>query len=304
MSSGKQPSPRVKDLYQLTREELKLNPVSKQIGFSRTLFPDTATQVKYNLQIWGSREISRFNKLSPIQKRRYLQTMPLSDLAAIIIAAGMTIPSQVAVTAEKNTIGLFTSPCSKKKCLESIRKHLFDFFPKKSVVAGGLLKIYGLGVLIIGDSGVGKSESALELITRGYRFVSDDATLIQRTVDNRLIGRAPPLTRYYMEIRGLSIINIKHVFGSNAICQQTEINLVINLEKWDPKKKYDRLGLESAQKKDILGVAIPQITIPVGPGRNISTLIEVACKIHLLHEKGYHAPREIAKRLDQALSVQ
>lgn len=303
MSSGKDLSPRVNDFYHDTREELELCPVFKQIGLTNSIFPDASSPVKYNLQVWGRTEASYFKKLSPTKKKEYLRSLVSPDTAAVIIATGMAIPVELQAKAKKHRIGLFTSPYSKKKCVETARKHLSRYFPKQIVMAGGLLKIYGLGVLIIGDSGVGKSESALELITRGYRFVSDDATQISRTVDNRLIGKAPPMTRNFMEIRGLSIINIKHIFGSHAICQQTEINLVINLEKWDTEKKYDRLGLESPQKKDILGVSIPQITIPVGPGRNISTLIEVACKIHLLRKKGYHAPREIAKRLDRALSI-
>ncbi|MCD6517169.1 MAG: hypothetical protein J7L72_07105 [Candidatus Aminicenantes bacterium] len=172
----------------------------------------------------------------------------------------------------------------------------------QKVVSGGLLQINGLGVLIKGDSGIGKSESALELISRGWRFVSDDVTNIKKISEDKLIGTSPSLSRYFMEIRGLGIINIKQIFGSKAICKRSKIDLVINLKKWEQNKEYDRLGLESPEKHELLGVKIPQIIIPVAPGRNISTLIEVACKVQVLKEKGYHAPKEITYRLKRDIA--
>lgn len=174
--------------------------------------------------------------------------------------------------------------------------------PKEKItLSGGLLQILGLGVLIKGDSGIGKSESALELITRGARFISDDVTRIEKTKSGKLIGRSPFLSRNFMEIRGLSIINIKQIFGKKNLSKKSEIELVVQLKRWEQGKKYDRLGLESREKYEILGVIIPQVSIPVAPGRNIATLIEVACKVHILRKKGYHAPEEIASRLDHAL---
>ncbi|UCC38912.1 MAG: hypothetical protein JSV96_14005 [Candidatus Aminicenantes bacterium] len=170
-------------------------------------------------------------------------------------------------------------------------------------ISGGLLQIFNLGVLIIGDSSIGKSECALELISRGHRFISDDVVQIKRKASGKLIGTAPHLVRYYMEIRGLGIINIKEIFGTQAICKQTEVDLAIKLEKWRQGEEYDRLGLKPPEFFDILGEKIPQINIPVAPGRNIATLIEVACKVHVLGEKGYHAPQEIVKKLNRILSA-
>jgi HPr kinase/phosphorylase len=171
------------------------------------------------------------------------------------------------------------------------------------IIPGGLLRVFGLGVLIIGDSGVGKSESALELITRGHRFISDDVTECLENND-RLIGVAPDVSHHFMEIRGLGIINIKEIFGAKAVSSREEIRLVIKLQRWEKGKTYDRMGLEFARDKKIAGVAVPQITIPVAPGRNIATLIEVACKVYLLREAGYHAPQEIIDRLNRTLSDQ
>jgi len=171
------------------------------------------------------------------------------------------------------------------------------------VISGGLVQIFGRGAFIIGDSGIGKSESMLELISRGARFVSDDVTRVMKSRPERLTGEAPDLSRHFMEIRGLSIINIRAIFGPRAISRKSRIDVVIRLKRWEHGKKYDRLGLESPEEYEILGIKLPMITIPVAPGRNIATLIEVACKVFILREKGYHAPHEIAKKLDRALSL-
>jgi HPr kinase/phosphorylase len=169
------------------------------------------------------------------------------------------------------------------------------------VVSGGLLRMFGLGVLIVGDSGVGKSESAIELIARGHRFISDDVVEVRRGPGGRLIGRAPMLSRFFMELRGLGIISIRHIFGPRAILRESSIDLVIRLKKWSPKKEYDRLGLRFPEDHIILGTRIPQLNIPVAPGRNIATLIEVACMAQVLRKKGRRAPEQLLRRLDRAL---
>jgi HPr kinase/phosphorylase len=173
----------------------------------------------------------------------------------------------------------------------------------QKVISGGMLQVNGLGVLIRGDSGVGKSESALELISRGWRFVSDDVTNIKKMAGDKLMGTSPAISRYFMEIRGLGIINIKQIFGSKYVCKRSKIDLIINLKRWEQDKEYDRLGLELQEKYELLGVKIPQIIIPVAPGRNIATLIEVACKVQILRGKGYHAPQEISNRIDRDIAL-
>jgi len=173
---------------------------------------------------------------------------------------------------------------------------------KQITISGGMLRIFSLGVLIKGDSGIGKSESALELISRGHRFISDDVTDLRKTKGSKIIGASPALSRYFMEIRGLGIINIKEIFGPKTICQKAELKLIIRLKQWEQGREYDRLGLKFPEDYKILGQKIPQISIPVAPGRNIATLIEVACKVHILREKGYLAPRELERKLNRALS--
>ena len=176
-------------------------------------------------------------------------------------------------------------------------------FSQPAVVSGGLLRMFGLGVLIIGDSGVGKSESSIELVARGHKFVSDDVVEVRRLPDSRILGRAPILSRYFMELRGLGIINIRYIFGVKSILRESTIDLVIRLKKWSPKKEYDRLGLRFPEDHLILGVRIPQLNIPVAPGRNIATLIEVACVSHVLQKRGHRAQDQLIRRLDRAMAA-
>ncbi|OGD16676.1 MAG: hypothetical protein A2V76_02185 [Candidatus Aminicenantes bacterium RBG_16_63_14] len=172
----------------------------------------------------------------------------------------------------------------------------------QTTISAGFLKIFGLGTLILGDSGIGKSESALELIARGHQFVADDIVLIRVTPGGELAGTAPTLSRNFMEIRGLGIINIRAIFGPRSIAREAKVDLVVKLKKWRRGYEVDRLGLKPGDDMTILGRKIPQLAIPVAPGRNIATLIEVACKVHILRKKGYSAPDEIIRRLDRALT--
>jgi HPr kinase/phosphorylase len=159
-----------------------------------------------------------------------------------------------------------------------------------------------VGTLILGDSGIGKSESALELIARGHKFIADDVVRISKRPDGTLRGTAPPLSRDFMEIRGLGIINIREIFGPQSVVHGARVDLIVRLKKWRRGFEVDRLGLKVSDDESILGEKVPQLAIPVAPGRNIATLIEVACKVYLLRQKGYHAPAEIIKRLDRILN--
>jgi len=171
------------------------------------------------------------------------------------------------------------------------------------VISAGLLKIFGVGTLIIGDSGIGKSESSLELIARGHKFISDDVIEVFRDESGQLHGRSPRLTQNFMEIRGLGIINIREIFGHGVILNETPIDLVIRLKKWSKKMEIDRLGLKFPEDFLLAGSRIPQLHIPVAPGRNIATLIEVACRVFLLRRKGYEAAHDVMRRLDKKLAV-
>ena len=168
----------------------------------------------------------------------------------------------------------------------------------ETMLHGVLMDVYGIGVLLLGESGTGKSECALDLVTRGHRLVADDAVELVRESNGIIIGRGPARIRHHMEIRGLGIINVRDLFGVAAIRNRKRIELVILLEAWRPDEEYDRLGVEE-QTYSILGVPIPRLRIPVSAGRNIAILVEVAARNHLLKLMGVHAARKFAARLSE-----
>lgn len=281
---------------------LELKSYLRKTGFARTLIFGVAKKPFSCIHVWGKEDSRRFSGLTPKKQRELLEKIKSPDISGFIFADGIQVPPPILEGIKKDKRAIFLTLIPKAKCLDETER-ILKTLAKKIVIPGGLLKVYGVGVLIVGDSGIGKSESALELVARGHLFVSDDVTQVKRIEDNKLVGTAPSLSQNFMEIRGLSIINIKEIFGSKAVCEQAQVRLVVNLKKWEYGKKYDRLGLEAPEEYEILGVKIPEISIPVAPGRTIATLIEVACKVHILRERGYHAPEEIAKKLDRALAL-
>jgi len=287
----------VKDFYKRAKDLLKLRPAFKKIDFSKKVGEKGSIYV----EAWGKKEIQGFEKLSSKERKDFLRKRFQESPPCVILADNLSLSPEIEDEAREERLMLFRSTLSQKMCRERMRSFFSHNLPDQVIISGELLQISGLGILIVGDSGLGKSESALELVSRGYRFVCDDAVHIKRENNGRLAGTAPPISRNFMEIRGLGIINIKEIFGPKAVLKRSAIDLVIRLEKRQRRNEDDRLGLKSPKDYKILGVKIPQINIPVGPGRNIATLIEVACQVHILKEKGYHAPQDIVRKLNRAL---
>jgi HPr kinase/phosphorylase len=292
MSDRREVALQIKDFYHKAKIPLKLRVASGRTGFLK----------KLKVQIWGENELKKMENLSSRQGKDYIRKR-LQNVSCLILAEGLLYPKIVKEEAKERRVALFVSEYSEEVCKERMKEVFSTFGSAQMTLSGGLLQIFGFGVLILGDSGVGKSESALELISRGHRFVCDDVVQIQKNAEGKLEGSALSLSRNFMEIRGLGIINIEKIFGTRSICSRTEIDLVIMLRRWEEGKEYDRLGLKFPESHDVLGVVIPKISIPVAPGRNMATLIEVACKVFLLKEKGYHAAEEISKKLDRVLST-
>ena len=161
---------------------------------------------------------------------------------------------------------------------------------------GVLVEVYGVGILITGESGVGKSESALELVKRGHRLVADDVVDICRVTDRRLVGEAPQMLRHLMEIRGIGIIDIPNMFGIGSVLPSKSIDLIVHLENWQPGKEYDRLGLED-EYTEILNVKVPSLLLPIRPGRNLAVVLEVAARNLRLKQQGFNAAKELEKRM-------
>lgn len=303
MGRGKNSPLQVKDFYKEKKQSLDLTSVCGKTGLSRNIQSPSSKEAHAPIQVWGKKEIRAFEELSPKIRRSSFYQETKHRTACIILSGGLYFLSEVEEEAKKRKIALYRSHHSRRRCREEVKNFFALKSSDKTTISGGLLQVFGMGVLIRGDSGIGKSESALELISRGHRFISDDVTQITRNKEGKLIGKVPSLSRHFMEIRGLGIINIKEIFGVRAVGPQAEITLIIQLKKWKEGKEYDRLGLKFWEDDQILGQKIPQIIIPVAPGRNMATLIEVACKVHKLREKGYLAPRDMTKRLNRALSA-
>jgi HPr kinase/phosphorylase len=253
------------------------------------------------VQILGSTEISYLQTLSAAEAQRSIDSFMSLDPACIIVTKGLDVPPVVLESAERMGVPLLRTPLVSSTAIDAIQKHLeLQLAPTASIHAV-LMDVLGVGVLLLGKSGIGKSEAALDLIMRGHRLVADDLVEVRRTSGEVLVGWASELIKHHMEVRGLGIINIKDMFGVAAVRDEKKIELVLELTRWDPTENHDRLGLDE-MVYPILEVPVPLLRIPVSPGRNVSSLIEVAARNRLLQVRGHHSAREFQERLDRALA--
>ncbi len=261
-------------------------------GQTERLLPGT-------VQVLGRSELTYLGQMPEDARRVLLDRIGRLPIACLVLTHGLAPGPDLEAAAEARGLPLLSSSASSARVVSVLGRHLEERLASIISLHGTLIDIYGVGVLILGESGVGKSESALELILRGHRLVSDDIVSITR-VGGLLNGTGSEVSRYHMEVRGLGIINIKDLYGVAAVRERKDIELVIRLDAWQKGKDYDRLGLDE-KTHTILGLERPFIEMPVGPGRNLSVLLEVAARHHLLKRKGYHAARELAGRIHEAL---
>jgi HPr kinase/phosphorylase len=212
-----------------------------------------------------------------------------------VVSASMPVPELFIDAADRHGMPLFSSALPTFDLSEAIHSELHRLFRETATIHGVLMDVLGVGVLLLGQSGVGKSECALDLILKGSRFVADDIILVEKLGPATLVGSGNDLTRHHMEIRGRGILNIRDLFGLTATAQGKKIELVVRIESWNPEKEYDRLGLEN-ESVEILGVRLPSLLIPVSPGRNLATIVEVAVRNHLLKLRGVHSAAELVER--------
>lgn len=272
-------------------------PAAERPGLALAGQPDTLEPG--SVQVLGRREAAWLAGLEPAARRALLERMANLPVACLILARGTPPHSDLVAAAETFALPLLSTPRPTGLLLERLSRVLEERLAPTVAIHGTLIDIYGVGVLILGESGVGKSESALELIIRGHRLVSDDTVTVRR-VGALLNGTGSEVSRYHMELRGLGIINIKDLYGVAAVRERKDVELVVRLDPWQEDKEYERLGLDE-KTYTLLGVDLPFIEMPVGPGRNLSILLEVAARHHLLKRKGYHAARELAGRISGAL---
>ena len=221
---------------------------------------------------------------------------------AVIIARKLPVCEELLTAAKKYTIPVLTTAESTSSLVAALVAYLNVELAPRITRHGVLVEVYGEGVLMVGDSGVGKSETAIELIKRGHRLIADDAVEIRRVSAKSLVGQAPSNIRHFIELRGIGIINARRIFGIGAVKVSEKINLVINLEQWDSHKVYDRMGIDS-EYTEILGIKVPVLTIPVKPGRNLAVIVEVAAMNNRQKKMGYNAARELLQGLGMDLSL-
>ncbi len=248
------------------------------------------------LQIIGNTEMAYFNTLAPEMQKKVIHQICCLPLSCVVITRGLEIPELLLQEAEETGIPVFRTDLRSLDFIERVTKFLEEKLSPTSSLHGVLMDVYGVGLLILGKSGIGKSECALDLILRGHRLVADDMVHIQKRSPSSVIGSGFEVIQHHMEIRGLGIINIRSLFGVEAIRERKKIELVLELMEWDAHREYDRLGFEE-EKYSILGVELPMLRIPVTPARNLTTIIEVAVRNHLLKVMGYDSALEFEKKL-------
>ena len=248
------------------------------------------------IQVIGNMEMAYLTKLSAETRRKRLDTLFSKGIPCMILARGHEPYPELLKIAKKKDIPLLRTPLTTSDFMSSLVKHLNVELAPRLSVHGVLVEVNGEGVLILGDSGVGKSETALEIVKRGHRLIADDQVEIRRVSETTLLGRAPEIIRHLIEIRGIGIIDVKELFGVSSVKIQENINFIINLELWDEKKTYDRLGINE-ETTDLLGISIPSITIPVGPGRNLAIIVEAAAINFRVKKMGYNAAKKLIDRV-------
>lgn len=258
-------------------------------GFTRFINPG-------RLQVIGNSEAAYFRTLTPEIQEKVIREICDLNLSCLVITRNLEIPELLIRRSDEKAIPLFRTNLSSTDFIDRVTKYLEEKLALTQSLHGVLMDVFGVGVLLLGKSGIGKSECALDLILRGHRLVADDMVFIQKRSPSILIGSGFEVIKHHMEIRGLGIINIRSLFGLESIREQKKVELVLELVEWNTQQEYDRLGFEE-NHYTILGVELPMLRIPVTPARNLTTIIEVAARNHLLKVMGYDSALEFEKKL-------
>jgi HPr kinase/phosphorylase len=254
-------------------------------GFTGSIHPG-------HVQIIGGSEAKYLRTLDGEARKAAIRRLKGHKICCIVLTKGIEAFQELLMLSSEEKIPILRSPSISSLTIAKIVGYLEKRLAPRLTVHGVLVEVFGLGLLILGPSGIGKSECALELVLKGHRLITDDYVELTRRGSDRLSGRGAEVLKHHMELRGLGIINIKELFGISATGTSQNVDLVVRLERWKSDAEYDRLGLEHASI-EYLGVSVPLVDMPVAPGRNVATLVEVAARIHLLRERGYRPSREV-----------
>ena len=254
------------------------------------------------IQIIGKVEHLYMSQLSGEERHRRLDDFLGTQPTGVIYSSALPVSEDTVALAEKYRVPVLRTSASTSDFMAALIAYLNVQLGPRITRHGVLVEVYGEGILLLGDSGVGKSETAIELLKRGHRLIADDAVEIKRVSATTLVGRAPEIIRHYVELRGIGIVDVRRLFGMGAVKETEKIDLVINLEPWENGKMYDRLGLDE-ETTDILGIKVPSIVLPVCPGRNLSVVIEVAAMNNRQKRMGYNTAQEFNKRLMESMGA-
>lgn len=252
------------------------------------------------IQMIGNNEIKYLDKLSSDERKAAFEMLDLQMIPCIFVTKGLDLPVELKHIADKNDLPVLATELVSSLVINITTELLRDRLASEVTIHGVLMEMEGIGVLITGESGVGKSESALDLITRGHRLVSDDAVHIRR-IGDKLLGMSPKITFEHLEIRGLGIVNVRELFGVAAVCETIGIDLCIEFQQWDDAGIIERVGAERLEH-EVLGIRRRKIILPVRPGRNLATLVETAVKIFLTQNAGFNAAEDMLSKHSDAVA--
>ena len=250
----------------------------------------------HRIQLIGRAEHTYLKDLSDEDRLARMEEFFSMKPVAVILTTNLVALDEMMLSANKYGVPLLVTKERTSAFMAALIGSLNVHLAPRITRHGVLVEVYGEGVLILGDSGIGKSETAIELVKRGHRLIADDAVEIKRVSSQTLVGSAPDLIRYYIELRGIGIVDVRRLFGMGAVRETERIDLVIKLETWDPEKMYDRFGLDE-ETENILGIDVPSITVPVHPGRNLAIILEIAAMNNRQKKMGYNTAEEFNKRL-------
>lgn len=260
----------------------------------------TARVPEGRMWVFGETEMTYLATIGDEEGASRLDELFSFDIPAVFVSKGQAVPQYFLDAATRHGIPVLLSGVTTKRLYQLIKPFLERSLAPSTTLHGSLASVYGVGLLFMGESGVGKSECVLDLVERGHRLVADDLVIVTRQGNDVLIGRGHELQRHHMEIRGIGIIDVSALFGVRAIRQQKRIEVIVSLELWDHERAYSRTGLEEAYE-DVLGVAVPKVTVPLNPGKNITVVSEVVAMNHLLKYSGVHSASAFDKRMRQYL---
>jgi HPr kinase/phosphorylase len=252
--------------------------------------------------VFGESEIRYLESLDHDARVEVLRRILGYALPCVLVTDGFDPPAEVPIESDRAQVPLLRTRAATPEAMSRLSSVLDTYLSARGIIHGVLLDILGLGVLVVGESGIGKSECALDLVVRGHRLVADDAVELRCRAQSFVMGTCPELTRHHMEIRGLGMINVQDMFGVASTRASKRVELVVQLERWEAGQEYDRLGVDDSFY-ELLGIRIPMVTMPVAPGRNVAILVEVAARNQLLRTSGHHAARRLVERVNRELEL-